>query len=126
MPSVFVISLLKIKPYLVTENIYSVGGICHQRHIFTWARPVLYIAGCFCGFWCPGSTRRLNMEIVFGDTFAACSKLSSSFVNVKVSGKMSSSRLLRYGANIGWIVWETTYAERFIAGSNLRQRFFIK
>ena len=31
MPSAFVISLLKIKPYLVTENIYSVGGIPETR-----------------------------------------------------------------------------------------------
>ena len=77
-------------------------------------------------FGVPGAPEGSTWRLIFGDTFAACSKLSSSFVNVKVSGKMSSSKLLRYGANIGWIVWETTYAERFIAGSNLRQRFFIK
>ena len=78
-------------------------------------------------FGVPGAPEGSTWRLVFGDTFAACSKLSSSFVNVKVSGKMSSSRLLRYAANIGWIVWETKYAERFIAWKQPTSKiFFIK
>ena len=51
------------------------------------------------GFGVRGAPEGSTWRLIFGDTFAACSKLSSSFVNVKVSGKMSTSRLLRYGAN---------------------------
>ena len=89
MPSVFVISLLKIKPYLVTENIFSVDGICHQRHVF-----FLGETGYFSGVWCPGRTRRLNREIDFWRYVRCLLESSSSFVNVKVCGKMKSSRLL--------------------------------
>ena len=37
-------------------------------------------------------------SLISVDTFAECSNPSSSFVNVKVSGKMNSKRLLQHGA----------------------------
>ena len=98
MPSVFVISLLKIKPYLVTQNIYSVGGICHLRHVY-FLGETSSIAGCFVGFGDLGAPEGSTGRLIFGDTFAACSNLSSSFVNCKVSGNVNSCRLLRYCAN---------------------------
>ena len=53
-------------------------------------------------------------SLISVDTFAECSNPSSSFVNVKVSGKMNSKRLLQHGAKAHkLIVWKATYAEGF-------------
>ena len=79
------------------------------------------------GFGVSGAPEGSTGRLIFVDTFAACSNLSSSLVNVKVSGKMlSTSRLLRYdclGNNVRREIHclEATYVEDFLLNDHIFQ-----
>ena len=133
MPSVFDISSLLKKPYLVTEiinmpsetrKLIMFANCSNPSSPFVIIKVSMYTAinyNSYCRNM-PSETRKLIM-------FANCSNPSSPFVIIKVSipesflvlyhqtAIMYSSRLLHNMVltHLGWIVWEATYVIEFIA-----------
>ena len=98
MPSVFAISSLFKKSYLVTEIINFIGETCHQKHEHLLCLLIAQILH-----------HRLSLS--------KFQYIPAPFlVSYHQTAIMYSSRLLHNMVltRLGWIVWEATYVNEFI------------